>query len=288
MFAKSLILVLLCVGIGIISSEDTPQFSFYDYFQGDWDVQRTVASFKTGEQTHDDLLAHYTIEKENGTLNLIGKYFMNDTTTGDITNLIRVVIDFNVGGNSGAFKTGSIVSDMSEDEDEEEDDVKDHSLKTLFNFDFSLQHNGMVVSQGEWFGTEASSSTSTPTSTSTSTSTTTSSSSFYYQFLIGGWDKFSITVYPKSLNQDAEIVLFTGRKIPVLQEKGFFQKYGTMMMIGGFFLFNMFVQKKTRSMQENQQRRPANNEGGAQIEEVQEEPAATPEPPKAKEKKKQK
>jgi len=266
MFAKSLLLLSLFVLIGVISSQEAPPFSFYDYFHGDWIVQRTVASLKTGEQTSDELIAQYTIEKENGTLNLIGKYFNNDTNTGEITNIKRIIVDFNVGGNSGAFKVGSVLSDVTEDE-EEDDEVKEHSLKTLFNFDFSVQHNGMVVSQGEWVDGVGS----------------------YYQFLIGGWDKFTITVYPKTMNQEAEVQMFTGRKIPVLQDKSFFQKYGTMVMIGGFFLFNMFVQKKTRSMQENQQaRRPAGE--GAQIEEVQDEPAAqiAPEPKEKGGKKKQK
>jgi len=252
---KSLLFLSLCIIIGVVSSSETPQFSFYDYFQGDWEVQRTTASLKSGEQVHEELLAHYTIEKENGTLNLIGKYFINDTN-GEISNLMRVVLDFNVGGNSGSFKTGSQISDLSEDEDEDDDVVKDHSLKTLFNFDFTAHHNGMIVSQGEWLGSEVPS---------------------YYQFLIGGWDKFSISIYPKTLNQEAEITMFTGRKIPLLQEKTFFQKYGTMIMIGGFFLFNMFIQKKTRSMQEQQQQRRSESDG-PQIEEVKDEtaPASSP------------
>jgi len=43
--------------------------------------------------------------------------------------------------------------------------------------------------------------------------------------------------------------LYLGKKVPVNAEKGFFQKYGTILMIGGFFIFNMFVQRKARSMQ---------------------------------------
>jgi len=38
----------------------------------------------------DELRGHYSFEKENGTLNLIGHFFDNDTTSGELLNEMEI------------------------------------------------------------------------------------------------------------------------------------------------------------------------------------------------------
>jgi len=202
-----MLLALLVIAAGDSSPEQQAGFSFYEYFHGEWDVQKSTISLKTSEQSLDPMQGHYSMDKENGTQNLIGQSFDNDTSTGEVTNRLAITIDF-TGPNSGAFHTGDTPDDQ----------------KQLFKFDFLPQPNGMFISHGEWNG----------------------ASPAFYQFSIASWDKFTITVYPAQLADDAEITMYVGRKIPVNKEKSFFQKYSTMIMLGGFFLFQMFMQRKTR------------------------------------------
>jgi hypothetical protein len=132
--------------------------------------------------------------------------------------------------NAGTFRTG-----LNEDD-----------MHTLFSFEFQDQHNGMAIAHGEWAGSAPS----------------------YYEFVFASWDRFTITVFPAQLAaENPEVTIFTGRRIPENKEKTFFQKYGSMIsewlapsrhetraaahfrrraVIGGFFVFNMFMQKKAQ------------------------------------------
>jgi hypothetical protein len=58
---------------------------------------------------------------------------------------------------------------------------------------------------------------------------------------------------PKNMaNNKNEVVTFIARKIPVIVAKTFWQQYGMFVMLGGFFLFNQWVQKKAKAAQANQ------------------------------------
>jgi len=196
-------------------------FSFLDFMHGEWDIQRSSASLKSGEQSFADVRGHYSIERENGTNNLIGRYYENDTTTGDLSNEFVLAIDFTTPTN-GVFKTGA----------------SEYNLKTLFAFDFVQPApdtgNGVILSHGEWFGEKGTAS---------------------YQFQVGAWDRFTITVIPKTPTAEQEVTLYLGKKIPPFIEKTFMQKYGTYLMIGGFFFLQMYLKKKTDTMQMNARQR---------------------------------
>jgi len=192
-------------------------FSFLDFMHGEWDIQRSTASLKSGEQSFADVRGHYSIERENATNNLLGRYYENDTATGELSNEFVLYIEFTTPTN-GVFKTGA----------------SEYNLKTLFAFDFVQplpdSGNGVILSHGEWFGEKGAAS---------------------YQFQVGAWDRFTITVIPKALNAEQEVTLYLGKKIPPHIEKTFMQKYGTYIMIGGFFFLQMYLKKKTDTMQMN-------------------------------------
>jgi hypothetical protein len=168
---------------------------------------------QSGDQSFDDMIGHYSFSIDNVTDHLIGNYYENDTATGEISNELDVAVEFE-SDITGTFSTGEGPADVT----------------PLFKFNFEVQENGMATSHGEWLG-------ATPG---------------YYQFVVGQWDRFIITVYPKD-GESTDAIVFTGRKIPEVVEKTFFQKYGTMMMIGVFFFMQMFVSNKTRQSMAQQQ-----------------------------------
>jgi len=232
-------------------------FSFYDYLLGEWEVVRGTAQSATGESAFDDTLrGHYYFEKENGTSNLIGRYYDNDTTTGEVTNMLSVLVEFTTPV-SGVFKTSAPTpSSPAAAAGGSDDESESAAANTLFEFDFEQQQNtGFALSFGMWKGNAK------PT---------------HYQFAATAWDRFLITLFPRdapsapaaaSAAASAEVVVFMGRKIPQNVEKTFWQKYSTMLMLGGFFFFNMFVQRKARGYQAQQmataRRQTGNLEGEA-------------------------
>jgi len=175
-----------------------------DYFAGEWEIKRSVLTLETKEQVFDDNIIRYSLAHENGTSNLIGRSFVNDTN-GEISQSQALLIETE-GTTTGAFKTG---------DDPEE-------MVTLFNFNFVLQYNGQYISHGTY------------------------KEDGIYQFVVSSWDKFILTVLPKELKSNSELVIFTARKMPDAKETSFFQKYGTYLMLGAFFIFNIFIQNKTR------------------------------------------
>jgi len=232
----SLVLFASCL-FCVSTAEDKP-FQFNEYFVGEWDVQRSSVNMAANEQVADEKLGHYKILKENNTMNLEGTYFDNDTSTGEVSNNLRVYVE-SVSPSAGAFKTGKI--------GEEE-------LVSLFNYDFHSQFNGLYTSHGEWHGAAGG----------------------FYQFTVVGWDRFIITVTPKE--SKGEVIMYSGRKVPNAAQKTFFQQYGTIIMIGVFFFVQMFLQNKTRQMTANRARapvagvdQPVVEQSGPQIEEIQEE-----------------
>jgi len=115
------------------------------------------------------------------------------------------------------------------------------SMKELFKFSFNQGPNSIPISIGEWHG----------------------SSTSYYIFQCISPVQFTITVLPQSFNgktlnpTDSEvelednnsIVIYTGKKIVAIVPKTFLQSYGTMLMIGAFFIVNMYIKSKQASMQ---------------------------------------
>jgi len=62
-----LIYILTLLSIGVLFAQDTPpttSFSFYDYFQGNWIVQRSVIAINTSEIINYDIRGEYMIERE--------------------------------------------------------------------------------------------------------------------------------------------------------------------------------------------------------------------------------
>eukprot|EP00808_Paulinella_micropora_P025817 g38409.t1 len=186
-------------------------FEFKTFFQGDWAATKGSAFMNTGEQAMDNSIqVHYSIQLENVTQNLVGSYYENDTMTGEISNKLQLYIEFEEGEvNKGAFKTGH-----------------DDEFETLFEFDFHQQPNDIVMSFGKWHG----------------------SSEGYYQIAISGNDRFTISLTPLELNAEAEAQLWSVKRIPRDMPQTFFEKYRTMIMMGGMLLFNMFIQRKTREI----------------------------------------
>jgi len=131
-------------------------------------------------------------------------------------------------------ETTNIVGYWSPDEVEDEDGLQ-AKIPVLVEFDssntgnfktgededvlfsFYFQHfNGPWISHGEWNG----------------------QTSAFYQFNIVANDKFTITVYPNPVQEDAEVTIYSASRVKSGREKTFFEKYGsTMMMVGGFMLF---------------------------------------------------
>jgi len=213
------VLVLLCTAFA-----NEPAFSFHDFMQGDWDVFRGIGSLATGEQTiQSSLKGHYILQKENGTLNLFGRYFDNDTNTGETSNEHFVYIEFTT-QTAGTFKTG-----LTED-----------AVSPLFSFDFVAQPNGVALSHGVW-----------------------AHDKYYQfqvlfdRFVITLFPKpgsAGKSVPPEAVHKDdalpgpsshddVEVELFLGKKILPPAERSFFQKYGVFLMIGAFLFFNNMQRK---------------------------------------------
>jgi len=223
-------LLLVSVGLsGVLSQDAAAPFSFYDYLLGEWDVARGSASLSSGEQTFETVVrGKYFFEKENGTMNVLGRYYDNDTSTGEITNEMSVVVEFST-PTEGVFKVmGS----------------NDESAHSLFAFHFDQAAvNGLALAYGVWHAEK-------PT---------------YYQFAVTSWDRFAITLIPRTsmsatataatVGTGAEleariggaeeadagptVSIFLGKKVPVNVEKGFFAKYGSILMIGVFLIIQI-------------------------------------------------
>jgi heme exporter protein D len=205
-----------------------PLFSFYDFLQGEWDVYRGEALLSSGEQSMDGTVrGHYFFEKENGTMNLLGRYYDNDTSSGEITNDMSVLVEFTK-PIEGVFKIGA----------------SDDTIRPLFGFSFDQQPNpavGLAAAFGVWHGDKPQ----------------------FYQFVVAGWDKFFITLIPKDTLKDdetAQVKLYLARRVPVIIEKSFFQKYGMMILPVVFLLFQITkmrnaVQQPQAQQQQQQQRR---------------------------------
>jgi hypothetical protein len=201
LFLLSIFLIVLTACLSNAADSNTPpSFNFQAYFEGEWDVQKSTVNYKTNEITHAETLGHYSVKKENATTNLVGRYFDNDTSSGEITNELDIFVEITSPA-AGQFKTGKSEEDMN----------------TLFSFEFITQPNNIAVSHGEWGG----------------------SSPAFYQFVVSSWDRFLITVHRP--DKPGEATLYSGHKHAEVKEKTFFQKYSMVLMIGGFFIFQLFT-----------------------------------------------
>jgi hypothetical protein len=216
-------LLLLCLSFPTFiscDSDSSVSFNFYDYLDGVWEVSKSTAHFASGDVRSHSLRGRYEFVKRNDTavLALQGSYYDNDTDTNEVSNQLKVSVEFQDSA-TGTFSTG---------EDEE-------AMKELFRFSFiQPSGNGIPISVGEWSGGSLS----------------------YYQFQCISPLSFIITVSPKAFGQSTDdednhsVTIYTGRKIVPAPPKTFWQQYGTFVMIGVFFLFNTFVKSKTAAMQQ--------------------------------------
>eukprot|EP00462_Mataza_sp_D1_P000020 CAMPEP_0175089396 /NCGR_PEP_ID=MMETSP0086_2-20121207/763_1 /TAXON_ID=136419 /ORGANISM="Unknown Unknown, Strain D1" /LENGTH=247 /DNA_ID=CAMNT_0016361901 /DNA_START=8 /DNA_END=747 /DNA_ORIENTATION=+ len=205
MTATNLVFLAIALLAATVQSEATPPFSFYDFFKGEWDVQRVAVALKSGETTSDGTKGHYSIQPDDTSeTSLIGKYHDSDPETGEVVNEMSLQIDF-TDKSSGAFKTAPISESVMD-------------ADPLFNFEFNEQNNGAVLSHGEWNGADEA----------------------FYQFQISSKDMFTITVTKKvEAGKDPEATLYLGKRIVKHQELTFYQKYGTYMLVGGFLVMRL-------------------------------------------------
>eukprot|EP00455_Lapot_gusevi_P026915 TRINITY_DN283_c0_g1_i1.p1 TRINITY_DN283_c0_g1~~TRINITY_DN283_c0_g1_i1.p1 ORF type:complete len:252 (+),score=79.69 TRINITY_DN283_c0_g1_i1:58-813(+) len=239
MASLRLFVLVLVLAIPALAQEKTV-LSFHEFLSGNWSVQRSVVSLKSFEQTNDVTIGRYSFHKVEGSQTLVGSFYENDTTTGELSNDLVVAVEF-TNPLAGVFKTGA-----SEDE-----------LKPLFNFDFKRQSNDVVVSHGEWLGAQGG----------------------FYQFMAFN-DRFTITVYPSDPANSSQVIVWAASKIPEVVERSFFSKYGSTIMLVGFMIFNMWMKNKQQMQQQQQmhqqpRQRPvapagAPASGGATIEEIDE------------------
>lgn len=207
---RNLLLTLLCAfasSSAALAAAPGP-WTFQTFFAGEWAVQQSTFS-ADGAQHKSDLVGHYSLARRDESDALEGRSFDNDTASGELSNQLSLLVEFTPGAASaGTLYTGE--GDGAEDE-----------LAPLFDFDFVEQPNGMHVSRGEWKAKAGAS----------------------YQFVAVAPNSFLITV--RTDGEDGEVV-FAGSRVLDAVEKTFFQKYGTMMMMGAFFLFNNFMQRRAR------------------------------------------
>jgi len=244
---------LLCI-CSFCVAQEKKLFTFYSFFEGDWDVYRATADIKSSEQVSEEVIVgHYSISRENETSNLIGRYFENDTTSGGIFNEMDLYIEFD-DPNSGRFKTSN-------------PDLEDEDHLVLFEFGFHEHANGMALSLGPYHANQGST----------------------YKFVVASFDKFALMITPP----EGELQLYLGKRIPVIQEKTFFQKYSTFIMIGGVLLFQIFMKRSVGPQlnQAQQSAGPARPAAGARarVEDIptessssSAEPAAAAKRPKSK------
>jgi hypothetical protein len=55
----------------------------------------------------DELIGHFSISRENGTTDLVGRSYDNDTATGDVTNERFIRVELSEGNSVGKFLTGT-------------------------------------------------------------------------------------------------------------------------------------------------------------------------------------
>eukprot|EP00823_Brevimastigomonas_motovehiculus_P001268 TRINITY_DN11779_c0_g1_i1.p1 TRINITY_DN11779_c0_g1~~TRINITY_DN11779_c0_g1_i1.p1 ORF type:complete len:274 (+),score=77.69 TRINITY_DN11779_c0_g1_i1:59-880(+) len=203
--SRALSFVICTCLCAFVCAQQAPPFNFSEYFVGDWDITRSTINMKTYETVVEEQRGHYAIQKENNTLNLVGVSFDNDTATGEHLNEQEIFIELS-SATSGVFKSGP-----------------EDPLRTIFSFDFT-QLNHVQVATGEYFITEQ--------------------KTAIYQFVFSSFDRFTLTIIPKNITEESEMIVWAGKKIPIPVEKSFFQKYGMLLMIGGYMIFMFISQKK--------------------------------------------
>ena len=201
---------LVCLLISTASAAE-PAFSFFDFFQGEWTTQRSVAYFKTMDQELEhDKLGHYSIQPVKGSTNLLeGRYYENDTATGETLGQYFIRIELQT-PSSGVFRTGASQQDTT----------------PLFKFDFQKQTNGLVMSHGQWAGDTGA----------------------FYSFTVAGAKQFSISVYPMEQQTEPKVTVYLATKTSV-ENASFFERYGTTVLMAAVFIgmqFRKFMAKKNQ------------------------------------------
>jgi hypothetical protein len=159
-------------------------------------------------------VGHYTfVASDDEPSVLLGRMFQNDTSTFEISDALSLAVVFDEDSQTaGQFQTGG---------DPDGDDAAETT--TLFPFALSTVPDmlGVALSTGEWHGEDGG----------------------RYVLQLTGNELFSITVVPAS--QKADTVVFVAKKIPIITEQTFFQKYKTFFFMGVFVIFNTWLKKKT-------------------------------------------
>jgi len=150
-------------------------------------------------------------------------------TTQEPSNVLNVAIEFET-KNKGIFK----FQQLAESEEEE-----DKPYQSLFPFDFSEQENGLIYSSGVWTWTGH---PHHPHHNDKDVIHNEGES--IYQFWVTGSDRFSITIQSATPTKEHEAVIYVGKRAPLLVEKSFFQKYGTMIIIAVIMLVQFFLKSK--------------------------------------------
>jgi len=124
----------------------------------------------------------------------------------------------------------------------QDDDEDNQNWLSLFEFDFVPQSNLIPQSTGKWlFHPQHPSILTTPAKIKQI------SGHGYYQFIAAGQNKFIINVFPSQHADVPEFTIYYGDRAVIVAEKTFWQKYGTMLMLGGLFLVNILVKSRNRN-----------------------------------------
>jgi len=246
---RALVFVLLvCI---VSACNGSREFSFAEWFEGEWEITRSqtfplgvpkgqltshddddeiessLSSSSSSLQSVSDIVQHYSIVKQNGTINLLGSAYDNHTEDSHIDNELSILVEMTPGEPlSGVLKIGPIGGELS----------------PLLSFHFiDYPTTGVFVSVGQWDQTSS------------------------YIFTIPTFDKFIITVIPAnygsspppssssspsspSSSPSSSVSVLVGRRIPLIEEQSFFQRNKTMFLIVGVLALQIFLKTRRSSL----------------------------------------
>jgi len=218
------------------------EFSFSNFLEGTWTVQRTLGSvhgLDNNNNVQADEVMHWVVAHESddeGSLGLVGTDVESDPITMDYlrTRSINIAFDDDK-GNTGVFSIASSEDDATDDAEEE--DEFDAMMKPWFAFDFTRSlENG---EEGRDDGTLPSSSHISHGKCGAPFT------SGFCQLTVYNDNTFVITVFPQGDSRD--MTVFAGNRI--VPPKGFFTQYLPQLGLGCLLLVNIYIQSKSRAAQ---------------------------------------
>lgn len=187
------------------------EFDFFNYLvNSEWDVLQSSINQSTSSYQHSDILGHYSFLKDNSTssLALIGRYYENDTSA------VIETID-NVSSVHVMFDTPSSGSWLISNENE--------APMKVFDFSFIHATNSQPNAVGSWLADDVKS---------------------FYLMQIAQPTRFTIVVTPTTFDEKHAVTMYSLKKKVDASAKSFFQKYGTWLMLGVFFIVQMYMKTK--------------------------------------------